>query len=146
MPTGQALMRMVMAQVISRPANQSAAILVRSTWSRTAPIALRSRPTTNREKLCCGAHQRAARGHQSQASEHDAPIAEPLAEESAGQRQDRARQREEPDEPAELGVGDVETLHEERRNGADRLELEAHRRAGNRQHREREPATLWRIP
>src|SRR5215471_16870366 len=43
-PTGQALMRMVMAQIISRPANQSVSILVRSTLRRIAPAAETARP------------------------------------------------------------------------------------------------------
>ena len=46
MPTGHALIKMVMAQMISPPTNQSVTILVRSTLRRIAPTAVIRRPST----------------------------------------------------------------------------------------------------
>jgi hypothetical protein len=45
-PSGHALIKMVMAQMISPPANQSVTILVRSTLRRIAPTAVMRRPST----------------------------------------------------------------------------------------------------
>src|SRR5215471_18159181 len=139
-PTGQALMRMVMAQIISRPSNQSVSILVRSTLRRIAPAAETVRPIAIVAKPPAAPMSALPAAIRARPVEHP-PIAESSTEEAAGQREEDSGEREQPDEPSEIDVRDVEPLDEERRDGAHGLELEAHGRASDRQDSQRGPAT-----
>ena len=67
-------------------------------------------------------------------------IPEPGAEETAGQGEKDPGYREEPDQPAELGIRQVKPLDEERRDRPHGLELKAHGGAGEGEHGEGDPS------
>jgi hypothetical protein len=79
-----------------------------------------------------------------EADNDDPAVADPGAQQPPGQREHDPGQREQPDEHAELGVADVEMLHEQRGERADRLELQSGRDAGEAQDGECDPAPAAR--
>jgi len=113
-----------MAVDSSRPANQSATSF-----------------GSHRDGERAGPRRGGAAGdHQGQADDDQPALAEALADDAAGQREERAGQHVDPDEPADLRVAESEVADEERRHRGDRLELHAHRAAGDEHDRERHPA------
>jgi hypothetical protein len=89
----------------------------------TAPTPLRSRPATAVAKPPAPAGS-----------------AQALADDAPRQGEDRAREHVEADERAELRVPEPEVGHHEGSDRGDRLELEAHRRAGQEDERQHDPA------
>src|SRR5581483_11038026 len=125
MPIGQELIRIDMARMRSLPSNQSATILVRSTFSITAPTPLATRAI-------------------SASSGPAALVAAARTEKPAGQRDDDPGQEIDADQPAELRVVQAELRGDEGRERGDRLELEAHAGACEGQRGEDLPACAHR--
>ena len=92
-----------MAVTISRPANQSAVILVSSTFSRTAPVPESTRPAIN-AAILNEAQNCPAQRHQPETEEHDALLAELPTQPPAGKGESDSGQQVEADERAEHGV------------------------------------------
>jgi hypothetical protein len=82
----------------------------------------------------------AAGDHEREPGDDDPSLAEALADDAAGAREERAGQHVDAEEPPELRIAQPEVLDHQRRHGGHRLELKAHRRARDEDDRQRNPA------
>ena len=128
------------AVVSSLPANQSEINRVSRMFMKTAPIPLTMRPVAAPAKLPALAVSTPPATMSARPGDDDPSLAEALADEPTGQREEGARQHVDADERAELRVAEPEIADDERRHGGHRLELKSHRRARDEDDRQRNPA------
>src|SRR5215470_11752227 len=112
MPTGHAFIMMAMAQTISPPVNQSASIFVRKHVEDDRARGADHAADHDGGIALGHAHHRAPHRHEAQSHQDNSAVAEAIPEQAAGQGDHDAGKGEEADEPAEVGVRDVEALDE----------------------------------
>jgi hypothetical protein len=114
--------------------------------SSTPPAPLTSRPAICQCQVFAECHRETADQHQHQRQQHDALVAEALADSAARQRQRDARRKIEADQQPDIRDVDAEFRRQERRDRGDALELKRHHKPDQEEYDENRPAVAQCVP